>query len=136
MRGVRGVLDGSRVGSTEVVGGTPLVRLREVVPDGAADVFVKLAWFNPTCSYRDRMALATIEEAERRGELREGMTVLEYTGGSTGASLAFVCAVKGCRFVAVSSDAFAKEKLTHSLIASHMRCGDVGGSRHDSYGCV
>jgi len=96
---------------TEVVGGTPLVQLREVVPDGAADVFVKLEWFNPTGSYKDRMALATIEEAERRGDLRTGMTVLEYTGGSTGSSLAFVCAVKGYRFLAVSSDAFAEEKL-------------------------
>lgn len=102
-----------RVGGsmTDVVGGTPLVQLREVVPDGAADVFVKLEWFNPTGSYKDRMALATIEEAERRGDLRRGMTVLEYTGGSTGSSLAFVCAVKGYRFVAVSSDAFAEEKL-------------------------
>jgi cysteine synthase A len=96
---------------TEVVGGTPLVQLGGVVPDGAADVFVKLEWFNPTGSYKDRMALATIEEAERRGDLRRGMTVLEYTGGSTGSSLAFVCAVKGYRFVAVSSDAFAEEKL-------------------------
>lgn len=96
---------------TDAVGGTPLVQLREVVPDGAADVFVKLEWYNPTGSYKDRMAVATIEEAERRGDLRSGMRVLEYTGGSTGSSLAFVCAVKGYRFVAVSSDAFAEEKL-------------------------
>jgi cysteine synthase A len=95
----------------EVVGGTPVVKLREVVPDGAADVFVKLEWFNPTGSYKDRMALAMIEEAEKRGDLRPGMTVVEYTGGSTGSSLAFVCAVKGYRFRVVSSDAFAVEKL-------------------------
>jgi cysteine synthase A len=57
------------------------------------------------------MALAMIEEAEKRGDLRSGMTVVEYTGGSTGSSLAFVCAVKGYRFHVVSSDAFAKEKL-------------------------
>jgi cysteine synthase len=102
----------ARVGysMTEVVGHTPLVRLNKVVPQGAADVFVKLEWFNPTGSYKDRMALAMIEEAEKRGDLRPGMTVVEYTGGSTGSSLAFVCAVKGYRFRVVSSDAFAIEK--------------------------
>lgn len=61
----------------DVVGGTPLVQLTEVVPDGAADVFVKPEWFNPTGSYKDRMTLAMIEEAERRGDLRPGMTVVE-----------------------------------------------------------
>ena len=102
----------ARVGfsMTEVVGHTPLVRLSKVVPPGAADVFVKLEWFNPTGSYKDRMALAMIEEAEKRGDLVEGMTVVEYTGGSTGSSLAFVCAAKGYRFRVVSSDAFAIEK--------------------------
>ena len=101
------------VGSSmlEMVGNTPVVRLNRVVPDGAADVLVKLEWFNPTGSYKDRMALAMITEAERRGELRPGMTVVEYTGGSTGSSLAYVCAAKGYRFKVVSSDAFAAEKL-------------------------
>ncbi len=87
------------------------MKLNKVVPDGAADVFVKLEWFNPTGSYKDRMALAMIEEAEKRGDLRPGMTVVEYTGGSTGSSLAWVCAVKGYHFKVVSSDAFAEEKL-------------------------
>ena len=96
---------------TAVVGRTPLVKLNEVVPAGAAEVFVKLEWFNPTGSYKDRMALAMIEEAERRGDLKPGMTVVEYTGGSTGSSLAWVCAVKGYAFKVVSSDAFAEEKL-------------------------
>lgn len=96
---------------TGSIGSTPLVKLQRVVPPGAADVFVKLEWFNPTGSYKDRMALAMVEEAERRGELRAGMTVVEYTGGSTGSSLAFVCAAKGYRFVVVSSDAFAPAKL-------------------------
>jgi len=96
---------------TDVVGSTPLVQLHKVVPDDAADVFVKLEWFNPTGSYKDRMALAMVEEAERRGDLRDGMTVVEYTGGSTGSSLAYVCAVKGYRFKVVSSDAVAEEKL-------------------------
>lgn len=96
---------------TELVGNTPVVKLSNVVPEGAADIFVKLEWFNPTGSYKDRMALAIIEEAERRGDLKPGMTVVEYTGGSTGSSLAFVCAAKGYRFTVVSSDAFAPEKL-------------------------
>lgn len=102
-----------RVGSSmlDVVGNTPVVRLGRVVPEGAADVFVKLEWFNPTGSYKDRMALAMIEEAERRGALRAGMTVVEYTAGSTGSSLAYVCAAKGYRLKIVSSDAFAPEKL-------------------------
>jgi cysteine synthase A len=93
------------------IGNTPLVRLQKVVPPESAEVLVKLEYFNPTGSYKDRMALAMIEGAEARGELRPGMTVLEYTGGSTGSSLSFVCAVKGYRFTAVSSDAFAREKL-------------------------
>lgn len=96
---------------TDVVGRTPVVKLSRVVPADAADVFVKLEWFNPTGSYKDRMALSMIEEAERRGDLRPGMTVIEYTGGSTGSSLAYVCAVKGYRFRVVSSDAFSPEKL-------------------------
>lgn len=95
----------------ELVGRTPVVWLGDVVPVGAADVLVKLEWFNPTGSYKDRMALAMIEEAERRGELEPGMTVVEYTGGSTGSSLAYVCAAKGYRLRVVSSDAFAEEKL-------------------------
>lgn len=81
------------------------------MPSKAAEVWVKLEWFNPTASYKDRMALAMIEEAERRGDLRPGMTVVEYTGGSTGSSLAFVCAAKGYRFSVVSSDAFSAVKL-------------------------
>src|SRR5580698_7759990 len=95
----------------EAIGNTPIVQLRRVVPADAARVFVKLEYYNPTGSYKDRMALSTIEGAERKGALRPGMRVVEYTGGSTGSSLALVCAVKGYRFAPVSSDAFAKEKL-------------------------
>ncbi len=95
----------------QAIGNTPLVRLNKVVPSNCAEVLVKLEYYNPTGSYKDRMALAMIEEAEKRGDLRPGMTVVEYTGGSTGSSLAFVCAVKGYRFRVVSSDAFAQEKL-------------------------
>jgi cysteine synthase len=93
------------------IGRTPVVKLRAVVPPGAADVLVKLEFFNPTGSYKDRMALAMIEGAEARGALRPGMRVVEFTGGSTGSSLAMVCAVKGYRCVLLSSDAFAEEKL-------------------------
>ncbi|MBI1744035.1 cysteine synthase family protein [Candidatus Acetothermia bacterium] len=95
----------------DTIGNTPIVRLQKVVPPGSADVFVKLEYFSPTGSYKDRMALAMIEEAEKRGDLRSGMTVVEYTGGSTGSSLALVCAVKGYKFKVVSSDAFSQEKL-------------------------
>jgi cysteine synthase len=95
----------------QAIGNTPVVRLHKVVPANSAEVLVKLEYFNPTGSYKDRMALAMIEEAEARGDLRPGMTVVEYTGGSTGSSLAFVCAVKGYPFKVVSSDAFAREKL-------------------------
>jgi len=95
----------------DAIGNTPVVQLRKVAPPDSADIFVKLEYYNPTGSYKDRMALAMIEKAEKRGDLRPGMTVVEYTGGSTGSSLAFVCAVKGYTFSVVSSDAFAKEKL-------------------------
>src|SRR5687767_14924703 len=93
------------------IGRTPVVRLRAVVPPGAADVLVKLEFYNPTGSYKDRMALAMIEGAEARGALKPGMRVVEFTGGSTGSSLAMVCAAKGYRVVLLSSDAFAEEKL-------------------------
>jgi cysteine synthase A len=95
----------------DAIGNTPLVQLRRVAPSDGARVFVKLEYYNPTGSYKDRMALAVIEGAERRGDLKPGMRVVEYTGGSTGSSLAMVCAVKGYRFTPISSDAFAREKL-------------------------
>lgn len=93
------------------IGRTPVVRLRRVAGRDVADVYVKLEYFNPTGSYKDRMAKAMIEGAERRGLLRPGMRVIEYTGGSTGSSLAMVCAMKGYHFHPLSSDAFAAEKL-------------------------
>jgi cysteine synthase A len=93
------------------IGNTALIRLRKVVPPGCADVLVKLEWENPTGSVKDRMALAVITRAEADGRLQPGDTVVEYTGGSTGASLALVCAAKGYRIKIVSSDAFSREKL-------------------------
>jgi cysteine synthase A len=92
------------------IGNTALVRLRRVVPPGCADVFVKLEWENPTGSMKDRMAEAVISRAEADGRLKPGGTVIEYTGGSTGASLALVCAAKGYRIRIVTSDAFSAEK--------------------------
>jgi cysteine synthase A len=97
------------------IGKTPLVRLDRLAAPGAAEVWVKLEGGNPTGSYKDRMALAMIEGAERAGRLRPGQTVVEYTGGSTGSSLAFVCAIKGYPLRIVSSDAFSREKLDTML---------------------
>lgn len=95
----------------DAIGNTPVVQLNRVVPEGAGKVFVKLEYFNPTGSYKDRMAKTLVEGAERRGTLKAGMTVVEASGGSTGSSLAFVCAVRGYGFHVVSSNAFAQEKL-------------------------
>jgi cysteine synthase A len=97
----------------QAIGNTPIVRLRKVVPPQCADILVKLEWENPTGSLKDRMAMAVIGRAEEDGRLKPGDTVIEYTGGSTGTSLALVCAAKGYRIQIVSSDAFSKEKLDH-----------------------
>ena len=93
------------------IGSTPVVRLERLAEPGMAEVWVKLESANPTGSYKDRMALAMIEGAERDGSLGPGQTVVEYTGGSTGSSLALVCALKGYPLRVVSSDAYAAEKL-------------------------
>jgi cysteine synthase A len=97
----------------DAIGDTSLVPLRKVVPPGAGEVLVKLEWENPTGSLKDRMALAVIERAEADGRLEAGGTVVEYTGGSTGTSLALVCAAKGYRIRIVTSDAFSREKRDH-----------------------
>jgi len=92
------------------IGNTSLVRLRKVVPPGCAEILAKLEWENPTGSMKDRMANAVISKAEADGRLKPGGTVVEYTGGSTGASLALVCAAKGYRVKIVTSDAFSQDK--------------------------
>jgi cysteine synthase A len=94
----------------QAIGNTSLVQLRKVVPPGCADILVKLEWENPTGSVKDRMAREVIGKAEADGRLKPGGTVLEYTGGSTGASLALVCAARGYRIRIVTSDAFSLEK--------------------------
>jgi len=93
------------------IGSTPVVQVERLVEPGMAEIWVKLESQNPTGSYKDRMALAMIEGAERDGRLRPGQTVVEYTGGSTGSSLAYVCALKGYPLRIVTSDAFAHEKV-------------------------
>lgn len=95
----------------DAIGGTPVVRLDNLPPANSAEVWVKLEGANPTGSYKDRMALAMIAGAERDGRLAPGQAVVEYTGGSTGSSLAYVCAVTGHPLRIVSSDAFAPEKI-------------------------
>ena len=95
------------------IGGTTLLPLRRIIPANGARILLKIESENPTGSMKDRMALAMIEAAERDGRLKPGGSVVEYTGGSTGVSLAQVCAVKGYRLHIVTSDAFAREKLTH-----------------------
>jgi len=93
------------------IGNTPMFRLRKIAGPEIAEVWVKWEGANPTGSMKDRMALSMVEGAEKRGQLKPGGRVVEYTGGSTGSSLAMVCAAKGYRSHFVSSDAFAEEKL-------------------------
>jgi len=93
------------------IGNTPLIKLERLSDANMADIYVKVEGANPTGSMKDRMALAMIQGAEQRGELQKGGTVVDYTGGSTGSSLAMICSAKGYKAHFVSSDAFAKEKL-------------------------
>lgn len=95
----------------KTIGNTPLIKLERLSEPGCAEIYVKYEGTNPTGSMKDRMALSMIEGAERSGALKPGGTVMDYTGGSTGSSLAMVCAVKGYKAYFVSSDAFAEEKL-------------------------
>ena len=93
------------------IGNTPLVKLTTLITSDMADVYVKFEGANPTGSMKDRMALSMIKGAERRGDLQPGSKVVEYTGGSTGSSLAMICAMRGYQAHFVSSDGFAEEKL-------------------------
>lgn len=94
-----------------LIGNTPLIKLSNLTKKNCADVYVKWEGANPTGSMKDRMALSMIEGAERRGELTVGGRVVEYTGGSTGSSLAMVCAMRGYNAYFVSSNGFSEEKL-------------------------
>ena len=97
----------------ECIGNTTLLPLRHIAPANGSRILLKIESENPTGSMKDRMALAMVEAAERDGRLKEGGAVVEYTGGSTGVSLALVCAVKRHPLQIVTSDAFAREKLDH-----------------------
>ena len=97
----------------QCIGDTSLLPLRKIVPPTGARILLKMENENPTGSMKDRMALAMIGAAEAGQRLRAGGSVVEYTGGSTGVSLALVCAVKGHPLHIVTSDAFAREKLEH-----------------------
>jgi cysteine synthase A len=97
----------------ERIGGTPLLELKRIVPNGCARILIKVESVNPTGSMKDRMALAMIEAGERTGRLKPGGRVVEYTGGSTGVSLALVCAARGYPISIVTSDAFSVEKRIH-----------------------
>ena len=103
-------MQSSSTGVFAGIGNTPLVELRRVVPSGGARIVAKLEWANPTGSMKDRMARTAIEGAIRDGHLRPGDTVVEYTAGTTGISLAFVCAALGYGLHIVFSDAFSVEK--------------------------
>ena len=97
----------------QAIGNTSIVQLHKVVPAGCAKIFVKLECENPTGSMKDRMAQAMISRAEEDGRLKPGDTIVEYTGGSTGISLALICVAKGYRLHIVTSDAFSQDKLKH-----------------------
>ncbi len=94
----------------DAIGNTPMVELKRVVPAGHARIFAKLEWANPTGSMKDRMARAVIEGALKGGRLHRDGTVVEYTAGTTGISLALVCAALGLKLEIVTSDAFSDEK--------------------------
>ena len=94
---------------TDTIGNTPIVRLNRIAPAGV-DMYVKVESFNPGASVKDRLAIAIILDAERKGLIKPGDTVIEATSGNTGIALAMVCAARGYRFVAVMSDSFSIER--------------------------
>ena len=114
---------------TELVGNTPMVRVHRVVPDGAAELIVKLEMFNPLSSVKDRIALSMIEDAERRGELKPGSTIVEATSGNTGIGLAFVAAAKGYKCALIMPDTMSVErrKLLQALGAELILTPGTGG---------
>lgn len=113
----------------ERIGSTPLIELRSIVPDKSARVLIKIESENPTGSMKDRMALAMIEAAEKAGRLESGGNVVEYTGGSTGVSLALICAARRYALHIVTSDAFSLQKRDHmrALGAELTLVKSVGG---------
>ena len=91
------------------IGNTPVIRLNHIAPDNV-EMYVKVEAFNPLASVKDRLAWAIVNDAERRGQLKPGMTVVEATSGNTGIALAMVCAARGYGFVAVMAESFSVER--------------------------
>lgn len=122
-------MENTNAAVVETIGRTPLVPLRRLVPGGSAQVLVKLESHNPTGSMKDRMALAVVDGALAAGRLGPGGRLVEYTGGSTGTSLALVCAARGFAATLVTSDAFSREKRDHmrALGADVVEIASEGG---------
>ncbi|HEY5654630.1 MAG TPA: cysteine synthase A [Woeseiaceae bacterium] len=93
----------------DTIGNTPVVRLNNIAPDNVT-MYVKIEAFNPMASVKDRLALAIVLDAEKRGLLQPGQTIIEATSGNTGLALAMVCAARGYRFVAVMAESFSIER--------------------------
>ena len=93
----------------DTIGHTPIVRLNRIAPDGVR-MYVKIESFNPLASVKDRLAFAIINDAEQKGQLKPGQTVVEATSGNTGIALAMVCAARGYPFVATMADSFSVER--------------------------
>ena len=96
---------------TDLIGHTPIVRLGRLVEKGMAEVYIKLEWFNPGGSIKDRIAKTMIDEAEKVGLLQKEMTIVEPTSGNTGIGLALIAAVKGYRIILVMPDTVSKERI-------------------------
>src|ERR1700682_1409325 len=114
---------------TDLVGGTPMLRLRRMVPDGAADVFAKLEYLNPGGSVKDRAAIGMIQRAEREGLLESGSTIVEATAGNTGIGLALIGVNKGYHVILCVPEGFAEEKvkIMRALGAEVVRTPDAEG---------
>lgn len=95
---------------TDLIGGTPLVRLNRIVPEGSAEIYLKLEYQNPGSSVKDRIALSIVEEAEKEGLLKPGGTIVEATSGNTGIGLALVAAAKGYKAIIVMPETMSLER--------------------------